>query len=327
MKVRLAFGAVLVCIVLLAFGGVALAQTGAGWFIVSDDLWVKDATRIDGDLYNGTGAFTITDDIAMSGVIINTSGAMSVTDDVNITGTLNADGAVTFNSTLDVDGNVSSGTGAFTITDDIAVTGSIADTNSAVTIADDLTLSGVIVNSSGAVTVSDDLVLTGTIVNSSGAVTVTDSIYQAINQENIGMLPTVASAVITYGMTGASLNIFTVAANEVWVVHDILVNVTSNFNCTGDNCTLIIGDSNDTDGFITLDDGQLQAADTEGTGFAAGWQGMNSGTRGIYLDGDADDGTYHPFVYAAAETIDFAVGGTDPAAGAATVYIWYTRLQ
>ena len=36
--------------------------------------------------------------------------------------------------------------------------------------------------------------------------------------------------------------------------------------------TLVIGDGNDADGFCVLADAELQAADTEGTGWAAGWQ-------------------------------------------------------
>jgi hypothetical protein len=51
----------------------------------------------------------------------------AVTDagNTDVAGTLNADGAATLNSTLDVDGNLSSGTGAVTVTDDLNVTGAL----------------------------------------------------------------------------------------------------------------------------------------------------------------------------------------------------------
>ena len=107
------------------------------------------------------------------------------------------------------------------------------------------------------------------------------------------------------------------------MIHAVYVQVTSNFNCTGDNCTLQIGDGGDANGLVDLVDAELQAAAVDVTGAAAGWMGFMSDTRGAYLaDGSA-------FVYApsAAETIDFAVGGTDPAAGAATVYVVYTRIK
>lgn len=147
-------------------------------------------------------------------------------------------------------------------------------------------------------------------------------ILQDINYaENLYMLPTVASASVEYTTTTA---LFTIADGEVWIVHDVLVNVTDNYDCTGDNCTFQIGDGGDANGLVDLVDAELQAADVEVTGGAAGWQGYLSGTRGAYL---ANGGG---FVYApsgAAETIDLAIGGTDPADGAATVYIVYTRIE
>ena len=165
----------------------------------------------------------------------------------------------------------------------------------------------------------DNIVVTSDVV-------IGDDITQALGNENVGMLPTIQTVAVTYESDGA---IFTIADGEVWIVHDILVDVGTNFDCTGDNCTLTIGDGNDADGFIVLADAQMQAADTEGAGFAAGWQGMSESTRGVYFD-EATNASAHNFVYApsgSAETIDIAIGGTSPAAGAATVYIVYTRIQ
>jgi hypothetical protein len=80
------------------------------------------------------------------------------------------------------------------------------------------------------------------------------------------------------------------------------------------------------DGFCALVDAQLQVADTEGTGWAPGWQCQVSATRGVYQDGTGG------FWYApsgAAETIDvvLSAAGDDFTAGAATAYILYTRIK
>jgi len=146
----------------------------------------------------------------------------------------------------------------------------------------------------------------------------TGNVTSAINTENIG-LPTVISSDIAFGtLTGT---VATIAADEVWLVHSVFVSVTTNFDATGD-AALIIGDGDDTDGFIVLADAELQVADTEGTGFAPGWQGMTAATLGAYLDLN-----HNVFIYAGAETIDYTISGTSLTAGAATVYVWYTRIQ
>lgn len=142
--------------------------------------------------------------------------------------------------------------------------------------------------------------------------------------ENIGAMPTIITATMPY--TPASGTIATVGSGEIWIVHDVLVNVGTNFDCTGNDCVATIGDGNDPNGFIDLVDAEMQAADTEGTGFAAGWQGLSTGTRGVYLNEATTNGA-HRFVYAGADTIDYAIGGTSPAAGSATVYVIYTRVQ
>ncbi len=113
-------------------------------------------------------------------------------------------------------------------------------------------------------------------------------------------------------------------------MHDVFVNVTTNFDCTGDDATLVIGDGNDANGFIDLADAELQTSDTEGTGFAAGWQGLVVATQGVYLD---DATGSDNFIYApsgAAETIDYLIdegSGETLTAGAATIYVVYTRIQ
>lgn len=137
---------------------------------------------------------------------------------------------------------------------------------------------------------------------------------------SVGSLSAVSSAAIITSTNGA---LWTVPASQTWVVHRVICNITTNFDCTGDDCALKIGDGNDDDGFLVLADAELQAADTEGTGFAAGWQGLVAATVGAYLD---PEGSY---VYAATDTIDVdirdASAGTNPTAGAGTCYLDYTR--
>jgi hypothetical protein len=146
------------------------------------------------------------------------------------------------------------------------------------------------------------------------------SIQTDIGEENIG-LPTVATAAITYVSTGA---IFTIADGEIWIVHDLFVHTTTNFDCTGSDCTMDIGDGADADGFIDAADAHIQAAVTDYTGGPAGWIGLDGAApKGVYLVGG--DHVYAPS--GADETIDIAIAGTDPAAGVATVYLVYTRVQ
>ena len=154
---------------------------------------------------------------------------------------------------------------------------------------------------------------------------IANPIIQDIGSENQGMLPSIASAAVLSTTTDGAL--FTIADGEIWFVHAVIVDVTTNFDCTGDNCTMIVGDGTDTDGFCVLADAELQAADTEQTGSPAGWQCLMAATMGVFLDGAVSSA---PHIYApsgAAETIDVDVGGTDPTAGAATVYVVYTRVQ
>lgn len=168
-----------------------------------------------------------------------------------------------------------------------------------------------------------NLSVTGT-AGVTGMTTHTGGETMLTNVENI-MQPTWLSVPITWtAAAGGTGTVATIGTNEIWIVHSVLVNVTTNFDCTGDDATLVIGDGNDADGFIVLADAELQAADTEGTGFEAGWQGMTDATIGAYLD-EVDMG----FVYQSTETIDWLLDETDGetiTAGAATIYVCYTRI-
>ena len=149
-----------------------------------------------------------------------------------------------------------------------------------------------------------------------------------VGTEHIG-IPTIFSTAITYtAAAGGSGTVATITDGEIWLVHSVFVNVTTNFDATGDDATLTIGDGNDADGFIVAADANLQTTFTEDTGYTAGWYGIENGSNGAYT---VDDGG--PFVYApsgADETIDWLIdetSGETITAGAATIYVMYTRIQ
>lgn len=153
-------------------------------------------------------------------------------------------------------------------------------------------------------------------------------IQGALDLEHIG-LPTVLSTDITYtAAAGGSGTVATITDGEIWFVHSVFIQVTTNFDATGDDATLVIGDGNDPNGFIDAADANLQTTFTEATGFTAGWYGIENGSAGAYT---LDDGG--PFVYApsgADETIDWLVdetSGETLTAGEATIYVVYTRIQ
>jgi hypothetical protein len=148
-----------------------------------------------------------------------------------------------------------------------------------------------------------------------------------IDLPHIG-LPAVETTAITYTVAaGGTGNVWTCPGK--CLVHSVLANVTTNFDTTGDDTTLTIGDATDGDGYLTLADAELQAADTEGTGFAAGWQGTSASTLGAYLDLNHNS---FPVVgtsavpYTMTYTLDETSGET-LTAGAATFYVTYTRLD
>lgn len=138
------------------------------------------------------------------------------------------------------------------------------------------------------------------------------------------MFPTYATASFTYtAAAGGTVQLFTIGASEEWIVHGLWLEVTTNFDAVGDDAVVHLGDSNDTDGFCVLSDTELQTADTEGTGWKAGWQCQVAATRGVYQDGTGG------FIYDGTETIDAVISaaGNDLSAGAATAHILYTRIQ
>lgn len=146
----------------------------------------------------------------------------------------------------------------------------------------------------------------------------------AVGTEHIGT-KTIWSTAITYtAAAGGSGTVATIGASEVWIVHDVYANITTDFDCTGDDTTLVIGDGDDPNGFCDLADAELQTADTEGTGYSAGWQCQVAATIGVYGEENSD------FIYDGTETIDWLLdegSGETITAGAATIYVVYTRVQ
>jgi len=159
-----------------------------------------------------------------------------------------------------------------------------------------------------------------------GAVDMDSTLTLAADVENF-IAPSVAIASATWVTSaGGTGTVATIGANEVWLIWGCYAHVTTNWDATaGDDASLEVGDGNDVDGLLDLDDAELQTTDTEGTGGEAGWQGFfSTDTRGAYL-------TSTPFLYApgSEETIDWTASATgdDLTAGAATIYLVYSRIQ
>lgn len=149
-------------------------------------------------------------------------------------------------------------------------------------------------------------------------------IQQTLGVENIG-LPSVICTPITYtAAAGGSGTVATVGSGEIWLVHEVWIQVTESFAADGDDATLIVGDGDDTNGFLDVADAGLQSTYAAATGWATGYYGLKDGEQGAYTA----DGSM--FVYDGSETIDWAVGegaGTTLSAGAATICVRYTRIQ
>ena len=269
----------------------------SGDLTVGDDATITDALSA-ADLV-ASDDLTVGDDLTVLDAIVG--------DDLTITNTVAA-ADLTASDDLTV-GDDATFTDDVVVGGDTTVTGTVTGgdlySGNRLTVVGETTMAD-------AVTIGANLTVTGTVdFSGAGGLTFGDSV------ENL-LMPTVDSASIVYTSTGA---LWTAAESEVWFIHAVYCHVTTNFDCTGDNCTLTIGDGNDANGFLDLADAELQAADTEGTGAPAGWQGfMSTDTIGAYLAEGLG------FVYTN-DTIDLAIGGTDPAAGAATCYLVYTRIQ
>ena len=275
------------------------------------------------------------DEAAANGITIDANDAVTTGLDIDVGSVsgMRVDGGL-----LDVGGGtcgVADGDNDVCIAAVLEVDGEL-EADGAIDADNGLTVDGAVTNIGGGTpevaTGDNDLFVTADLevdgeLECDGTVDIDGVMNLVVGTEHIGAM-TIASTSITYtAAAGGSGTVATVGASEIWIVHAVLVNVTTNFDATGDDATLTVGDGNDTDGFITLADAELQTADTEATGFAAGWQGLVPATQGAYIDSAA--GTNY-FIYDGTDTIDWAVDegdGETLSAGAATIYVIYTRIQ
>lgn len=223
---------------------------------------------------------------------------MEIQGDLDVAGTSELDGGVSVDDVF----TVADATG------NIGTTGTLNVSPGASTLA--------------AVTITDTLGVTELSTLTGGAST-------PINVENFG-LPTVLSVPITYtAAAGGTGVVATIPDGEIWYVHSVWIRVTESFDCTGDDATLDIGDGGNVDGFLDLADANLQSDyDSWVTGAPLGISSFkndgNAGGLGDYAGG------FWYLPSGADETIDWILDETSGetfTAGAATIYVFYTRIQ
>lgn len=284
--------------------------------IATDDLFVGD----DGII---TGTLTVVEGAALNGGLTMDTSAFTVAD---ATGNTVVSGTLTVSDTSSLQAGVTvgvAGTGYdVQFFSDTSGDHFLWDTSEeALTIIGTNAQDALNVDD-GNVDIADDIDVDGT--SNLDAVDIDGVTNLITDTEHIGLW-TVDAASVLSDTDGA---LWTIGADEIWIIQGVYCEVTTNFDCTGDDCTLQIGDASDPNGLLDLVDGELQASDTEMTGAPAGWQwGGHADTIGAYLT------TGNGFVYnpAAEETIDIDIEDTsdssDPTAGAATCYLIYMRVQ
>jgi hypothetical protein len=310
--------------------------------LVDDDLSVDGTTDLD-DL-----DIDLTSELEIDGALTDfggcTAGVADGDNDVciaavlEVDGEIEADGAIDADSDLDVDGTTNLDDVDIDLSASLNIDGHMVDigtctTPSAADGDNDLCVAAVLevdgeLEADGNIDADADLDVDGT--SNLDEVDIDGVTNLIVGTEHIG-IPSIVSTAITYtaaaGGTGA---VATIADGEIWFVWAVFVNVTTNFDVTGEDATLVIGDGLDPNGFVDLADAELQAADTEQTGSPAGWQGLVAATMGVYLDGAVSSA---PHIYAPSgspETIDWLLdetSGETYTAGAATIYVIYTRIQ
>jgi hypothetical protein len=321
------------------FGGcTASVADGDGDVCVSAVLEVDGELEIDGTLdADSTSDFadTVTLSKASGNALVVTAGgtiSLPATSDIASLGYVGIgdgtpDGAVTSGNDeeLYVEGELE--------VDGEAEFDGIIDADSTSDFADTMTLSkgsgnALVIASGGTLDANGDVDVDGT--SNLDEVDIDGVTNLIVGTEHIGTQTIWSTAITWTAAAGGSGTVATIGDGEIWIVHSVFVNVTTNFDCTGDDTTLVIGDGNDANGFIDLADAELQTTDTEGTGWAAGWQGLVVATQGVYLDEATGSNS---FIYApsgSAETIDWLLdegSGESITAGAATIYVVYTRIQ
>jgi len=285
--------------------------------------------RDDAYLYNGADLIVYSDNHTTEKARIDGATGNLTANNVTVNGTFIPAGAFDLNGAamaIDADGNTTLQASG----DDLALLTTGAATGTLNVLVGNLKVG----NGTPAVTLDgEDLYVEGTSEfdgagQFDGAMRFNSTISQATNSANFGVMSVITTAITYTAAAGGSGIVVTIPDNQTWLIHKVFVRTTTNFDATGDDATLIIGDDLDVDGFLAANDAALQAAFTEATGFEPGFYGIENGSGGAYT---TDDGG--PFVYlqsGAAQTIDWVVGessGTTLAAGAATIYVLYTRVQ
>jgi hypothetical protein len=302
------------------FSTQSLTGTGGDF----DDI-TADSVDVSGDVTIG-GTLSVTTwvtestDLALTGDLAVGNGTPTIAqdgEDAYVEGQLEVDGEAQFDGAIDANGAVAIDGGQTNIG---GATADVADGDNDLVVAGVLEVDGE--------TELDGALDADSTANIQGMLTLQAGLTGALNVESV-VYPSVLAVPITYtAAAGGSGVVATITDGEIWFVHKVFVRTTTSFACTGDDCTLVVGDGNDADGFLALADASMQSTFTEATGFAAGWAGIENGSAGAYT---TDDGG--PFVYApsgADETIDWLLDETSDetyAAGAATIYVIYTRIQ
>lgn len=295
----------------LALGGGELGVTNFDDLTLSGDLVVGDDVTVTGDTtFAGTVTGAISNDLNAALMIIDADADTTLRAAVDDIVALTSGAATGYWNVLV--GNLKIGNG----TPGVSLNGEDAYIEGTLEVDGASQFDGAVVNASTTQLVGA--------VNLDGAVDLDGVITNAEDLEHIGVMTHLTTAFTYTAAAGGTVTLATIGAGEEWLVHNVYLEVTTNFDCTGDDCVAVLGDGNDTDGFCVLADAELQAADTEGTGWSAGWQCQVAATRGVYQDGTGG------FMYdeAGPETIDvvLSAAGNDFSAGAATAHIFYTRL-
>ena len=211
-----------------------------------------------------------------------------------------------FSGTLTVDG-ISTLTGA------VAANGGITVDSTAFTVAD----------TTGNVATTGTLGVTGLSTLSGG-----ESIPYGV--ENLRQTSVFSNTVAQTG-AGGTVVLATVEVGEIWVVHDILVHCTTEYDDTaGDDEAIEIGTGEDEDGFCVLGTAELIPTYAAATGFAEGWSCNSVQDRGVFFDEAATNSWVGGFIIESTETIDVKVSsgaGDDITQGSIDVYVIYTRLE
>jgi hypothetical protein len=250
-----------------------------GWFFpveAPEERAVRERIAIDARedvyLYNGADLYVYSDDHSTQKYHVD-----GATGNLDGEGTLTVLGAVTLDSTLDVDGNITSGTGSITVTDSINVTS---------TVDFDSTL-----NVDGAVTFNSTLDVDGNITSGTGSITVTDSLNVTGTVDFDSTLDMSNNAISNIGAAGTDFG------------SDGSLTTAQTITVTTGGLVVSAGGATVTAGGLTLSDGDAVIADD----LRVTAQGAATVTQSGTI---TPTGTYQPITAAGAVSFSSIAGGT-----------------